>query len=496
MWRVLEAMRRQYGLSAIELRRAGAPIVRTGSAAGRRETRTVGSATLILTFKSDLPVELLSTLRIAAVAGALAAITGAILLAMKAGEVVRGTTPMDTSGSAESNGGGTSYLMHTFESSLKTLKTRENELTRLHLQEKDRADEVARLTATLVRSLNSGFLALDEHGRVVDLNQAAYELLGVRSTARVTARELVEALGASPFTRTLADACAGRIALQRQEVSTGGDSPHIIGLTTVPLLDPQGRYLGMFGLFADLTPIRELEERIRELQSLADLGEMSAGIAHEFRNSLSAILGYLKLAQRGRDGDEISERVRNAEREAALLARSVESLLAFARPVTLSSEEIDLLELARSTAERLSAELESIDLQFKGESVSIEGDRSLLGRALENVLRNAIDAVRETHRNDGSIIIETRSSPVPAITVSDNGIGIEEARMARLFLPFQSTKPHGFGLGLALTRKIVLVHGGTIRLEGAPGRGATATLEFANAPLSLMTYQRTQRYLS
>jgi signal transduction histidine kinase len=495
-WALLEGLRKRYDLSSIEYQpREGAPVRIGASVAGQRERRKVGDGLLLVTFRSEMPAQLLFTLRIAAIAAVTAAATGAILLAIQARELVHAGAGADPT-AGDPDGTSTSYLINTFGSSLKTLKSRENELTRLHQQQKERADEVARLSATLVRSLNSGFIALDEHGRIVDLNQSAWELLSVRPQERVTTRALVDALGSSQFTELLADACRNRLALQRQEVATGGESPRLIGLTTVPLLDPQDRYLGMMALFADLTPIRDLEQRIRELQSLADLGEMSAGIAHEFRNSLSTILGYLRLAQRGRNSSETVERVQSAEREAALLARAVESLLVFARPVDLSVDEVDLLDLARSTADRLTTEADGIEVRVEGERATIEGDRSLLGRAIENVFRNAIDAVREARSSDGRIRIEIRATPFPAITVADNGSGLDEARSARLFVPFQSTKPHGFGLGLALTRKIVLVHGGTIRLQGAPGKGATATIEFANAPLSIAEHGRANRYFS
>ena len=495
-WATLDALRRQYDLPAIEFQPNSGPVVRIGtSIAGQHETRRLPAGKLVVSFRGEMPSQLLSTLRLAGVAALIAAATGAVLLAVQARELVHAGAA-ESSLEDDSETGGTSYLINTFGSSLKTLKSRESELARLHQEQKERAEEVARLSATLVRSLNSGFIAVDEHGNIVEVNQAAWDLLELRPQQSVTTLPLIEALGTSPFTELLADACLRRLALQRHEVSTGGQWPRLIGLTTVPLLDPHGRYLGMLALFTDLTQIRDLEQRIRELQSLADLGEMSAGIAHEFRNSLSTILGYLRLAQRGRNSAEIVERVQSAEREAAALGGAVESLLAFARPLDLSVDHVDLLDLARSTAERLATESEGIEMTVEGESATIEGDRSLLARAIENVFRNAIDAVREVHTAGGWIRAEVRANPVPMLTVADNGSGLDEAQSARLFVPFYSTKANGFGLGLALTRKIVLVHGGTIRLTGTPGAGATATMEFANPPLRLTAERRTDRYFS
>ncbi len=113
---------------------------------------------------------------------------------------------------------------------------------------------------------------------------------------------------------------------------------------------------------------------------------------------------------------------------------------------------------------------------MNGPSVVIDGDRVLLSRAIDNLLRNAIDAVRE--KGGGSVRISLAEAP-PSLTITDDGIGFDPAETQRLFLPFHSNKPNGFGMGLPLSKKIVLLHGGTLRLQGDPGKGATASMQFA-----------------
>ncbi|HXH37292.1 MAG TPA: ATP-binding protein, partial [Thermoanaerobaculia bacterium] len=111
-----------------------------------------------------------------------------------------------------------------------------------------------------------------------------------------------------------------------------------------------------------------------------------------------------------------------------------------------------------------------------GPPTVIEGDRVLLSRALENLLRNAADAVRQ--HGGGSITVTLRDEPLPSVTIADTGVGFNPADGPRFFLPFQSNKPNGFGMGLPLAKKIVLLHGGTLRLTGEVGKGAVATIEF------------------
>lgn len=368
------------------------------------------------------------------------------------------------------------YLVETFQNTVSALRARERELERLHAVQKSRADDLERVTSALTRSLTSGFVAIDPEERIVDANAAAREILQV-GAREVSGLALDDAFGNSEFTETLQRAVREHATVLRAEIAFG---ERTIGLTTVPLLgelrnDAQP-YLGTIALFTDLTPIRHLEELLRESQTLADLGEISAGIAHEFRNSLSTILGYLRLAQRGSGVPPAAlASMEKAEREATTLAEAVAALLAFARPMSIERHPVDLYEVACDVVERTNSE--EVRVTCAGEHAIIEGDAALLRTAIENLVRNAIDAVRENGK--GEVAVTIVGAPAPAIHVRDSGIGIDPADVATLLLPFQSRKANGHGLGLPLAKKIAFLHGGTLRLTGAPGEGATATIELA-----------------
>jgi signal transduction histidine kinase len=469
---LLDTLRRRYALPAVEV--SGGVLSGTLSASNLpSETRQVGTRTVTVYFtRSPLP-QIGRTLKLTAVFGSLATLAGVFVLIAYLLSLARSGGDPIASGAS---GLGPSGEM--FETSIRALRGRADELKQLHIREKERADELAQVTATLVRSLTSGFIAIDERGMLLDMNQTARDLLAFPEDASREDRAIRDALGDTEFARTLQEAIDSRKALQRHEVieeTVNGD--RTIGLSTVPLFDQQGKYLGAIALFADLTPVRILETRVREMQSLADLGEMSAGIAHEFRNSLSTILGYLKLAQKEPLTAGAVERLRNAEQEARLLTAAVESLLSFARPVSLEIQPLELTSLIRGITERLLPLRGDIQTEFRGSPVTIKGDPALLRRAFENVIRNAIDAIDEAGRR-GRIVVESTDAPLPRITITDNGAGLNEEDAPRLFLPFQSRKANGFGLGLALVKKIVLLHGGRIRLTGRPGAGATVTIEF------------------
>ena len=371
--------------------------------------------------------------------------------------------------------GDEAYLIDTFRNTIETMRRQEMELHRLHDLQKSRADDLERVTAALTRSLSSGFIAADAEGHIVDMNVAAREILHLDRSADFGGQTLREALGDSDFSKALEKAIADRSALARHEVAYGaGDASLVIGVTAVPLISNENAYLGLLALFTDLTPIRKLETRVREMEKLADIGEISAGVAHEFRNSLATILGYLKLAQRDGAPEEMRARVQRAEKEAASLGTLIDSLLRFAKPMSLDAHRVELSSVCRDVVSRLDQLAGNARITVTGEAEA-NADAVLLGRAVENLVRNAIDAVRDRD-GEGRVDIAVTDDP-PTITVTDNGAGLDDEVAGRLFMPFQSRKPNGLGLGLPLARKIVLLHGGEIRISSTAGEGARVTIE-------------------
>jgi len=368
------------------------------------------------------------------------------------------------------------FLIETFRKSVATLKAQQEELYALHDAEKLRADDFERVTTALMRGLTSGLIAVGNDGRIVQINDVAREIL--RFTADVIGRDVFEALGGGEFADVLRDALSRRAPLTRVETkhATEDGAQLIIGVTTVPLLNENDELLGMLALFTDLTSIRALEGRVRDLQTLADLGEMSAGIAHEFRNSLSTILGYLKLAHRQQMPEETAAKLRSAEEEAVQLSDAVASLLSFARPMAIQPQELDVRTLIDSVIRRIEPAARNVRFTVDGQGV-IHGDPAMLSRAFENVIRNAVESVRARYADGrGSVAVTIDDE---SVVVRDNGVGLAPESAARMFLPFQSDKPEGFGLGLALTKKIVLLHGGTISLTGTLGEGAAVEITWS-----------------
>lgn len=478
----LQVVSARYGiLQAVLITPSGTPIRIGAPATGAAETysRVTRAGALTLVFDATHIRELRRTFALTAAITLSAAGAGIVLFLFYLPTVTGPIQAMLDSASEiwerDASVDERAYLIETFRHTIATLKSQEAELQRLHEREKSRADDLERITAALTRSINSGFLALDPAGRVIEMNSTAREILvPVNDEAGATAAEL---FGDNAFSKSLERAVCDRLAMTRVEVSLGGEpsaASRTIGLTTVPLIGEEEQFLGVLALFTDLTPLRTLETRVRELQSLADIGEISAGIAHEFRNSLAAILGYLRLARRAVTNDESAGAVGNAEREAVLLSKAVDALLAFARPMSVDLQPCDLLELANESRERLDEASAGVPVVCGGEPSPIHGDAALLGRAIDNLLRNAVESVRE--KGSGEVRVTVRLEREAELVIEDTGCGLDPVDVPRLLLPFQSNRPGGYGIGLPLARKIILLHGGTLQLTGAPGQGALATV--------------------
>lgn len=478
-------LRARFGIAGMEITRRDGHRVISGAKRGAFDevTRLVGPGTLLLRFDSAQRREARRDFLLTAAICIAAASLGASLLLSYLPRITRPIEAMLDHArelAAPGDQEETAYLIDTFRNSIATLKAQERELKELHDREKTRADDLERVTASLTRSLTSGLIAVDAGGMIVEMNAAGREILRIDAQNVVNGRRLEEIIPLPQFRQALLNSFRDQKALSRVEIEDlhrEGDAVSI-GLTTVPLHNEFETFLGFLALFTDLTPIRNLESRVQDMTTLAQLGEISAGIAHEFRSSLSTILGYTRLARKGGVGEIAEGRLASAEREASLLLQAIERLLAFARPVQLHTEPTDLRELVAEQVRQLHEMAPDVPVTLSGPPAMIDADRVLLNRAVENLLRNAVDSVRQ-RAEQGRVEVTIAASPVPTLTIADQGVGFDPADTARLFLPFQSNKPNGFGMGLALAKKIVLVHGGTIRLQGRPGEGAVAVVEFA-----------------
>jgi two-component system sensor histidine kinase PilS (NtrC family) len=340
-------------------------------------------------------------------------------------------------------------------------------------------DDIAALERTLSASLQSGLLLLDREGRVLALNAVGAALLGV--TPPEPGQPLAHVLAGQPeLLAVLSAAVAAEASPQRLECAVrAGRETLTVGLTVHPLRRDDGGVRGYLVLFADLTEVLRRAEESRLAESLTQLGEMAGGVAHELRNSLATLRGYLTLIERRPGEDSIADFLSEIRREADHLQRVLEDFLSFARPGTARVREFPLAPLLlRAAADPV---LEGIEVRVHGAAdhdAVLRGDPQLLERALRNLLHNAAQADREAGRSGPlEMTIQTRPDGVE-VTIEDRGPGIPPELHDRLFHPFVTGRPGGVGLGLSLAQRVVVLHGGRIRLEDREGGGTRAVLFF------------------
>lgn len=215
--------------------------------------------------------------------------------------------------------------------------------------------------------------------------------------------------------------------------------------------------------------MKSLKEQLLLKERLATLGEVSAGIAHEFRNPMGVIAGYSRLLEKSFPADdERRELVEGILREIEGMNHVMDELLSFSRQEPIQKSQCSacglLEEVSRGFAGAGVVEIEC------SEELSLFADATLLRQAIKNLVQNAFEAGASHVKITGRQVASGVSDTV-VMDVVDNGPGLDSDETAKIFAPFYTTKPDGTGIGLALVQKIVLAHGGTISVESTKGSG-------------------------
>lgn len=358
----------------------------------------------------------------------------------------------------------THFLLDTYRKMISDLQEKEEDLRRLRGEDRRRARSLAAINRAIVDSMPSGILVVGPDGRVTDTNAAALQILG-RGGEVLVDRTIEDALEAWPELReAVAAGLEGRRDLPPLELRRSVEGrTRWLEADLSPLRGEEG---GVVLVVSDRTELKEMERQVQRKEMLADLGELSAGVAHEFRNALGTILGYARMLERRGEGQE---EARAIEEEVHALERVVRDFLRFADPTRLVLTDLDLAELLHALAGE--AGREGVSVEVSGSLPVIRGDETLLRRTFRNLIRNAVESIPEGEEGGVEVHGEEREGRI-LVRIQDEGSGVAEEARSRLFQPFFTTKPGGTGLGLALVQKIVLSHNGEIHYRPAPGGGS------------------------
>ena len=406
-------------------------------------------------------------------------LTAAVVAVLMARRYFHGGTPSSNEFGAEKprSDNPAAFMTASMQAVIKKLKEQEKELEALHRAERERAQQTERMSEAVTRNMPAGLLLVNSAGLITSANPAAEAALGVKSLAF---RRSSEVLGEGSRLTELVAACLehGR-TFRREEVEylTPSHELRQLGVTISPIQNNTNEITGAICLLSDLTELAALQKQIHVKENLAALGELSAGIAHEFKNALATISGYAQMIRsEAQPGTDLHEHGDLILRQTRSLTHVVTEFLKFARPLELADEQVSLSPLIEQIVAEVGEAVPSVPFVTTGDFGEVSGDDALLRQAILNLARNAAEAATDNPAG-GRVILRgeiDKSGPLHGqrISITDNGPGIPAEALTRIFMPFYTTKTNGTGLGLAVVQKIIVQHGGTIEARNQPLGGA------------------------
>lgn len=246
----------------------------------------------------------------------------------------------------------------------------------------------------------------------------------------------------------------------------------------VPLFHKDGSREGLVIIGRDVTEAREMEERLRKTEKLSVVGELSASVAHEIRNPLTSLKGFVQLLQREDSKHQSYYQIMLDELNR--INHIVSELLLLAKPQHIKFSKMSIQKVLNDVVSLLNVEASLYNVQIKEnipeEILFLECEPNQLKQLFINLIKNSIEAT--TSGGTITITVDQVENNQLSITIKDNGCGISKDRLERLGEPFYSSKEKGTGLGLTVSYKIVQSHRGTIQFDSEVDEGTTVQILF------------------
>lgn len=368
-------------------------------------------------------------------------------------------------------------IVETFKATITRLQENEEKLKQLYNNSQKRADRLEQFNQYILESMLSGLIGVDIRGNIIHLNQSACKILDLD----------VDTIDPSSYTDTLRDfdfllTALNKVINERAPVdqlehhliNKSGDEV-ILGISGSPVHDHNDRLVGAILLINNLTEVRRLQREIAFKEKMAAVGEMSAGLAHEMRNAMMAIVGYSKLLKRISAEDSQEQEIASSiYSESENCETMLKRFLMFAKPAAFNPEQISLKEIAENVIQNFDAchpdKQIQVNTRIDPDLPEFVGDKTALTQILTNLLKNSLEAIGPDGRIDLSIS-HNYDRNLAIITIADNGPGIKAEDLTNIFSPFFTTKEQGTGLGLAIVRKLVNSMGGNIEVDSVASQG-------------------------
>ena len=331
-----------------------------------------------------------------------------------------------------------------------------------------------------VENANEAFVTIDENHTVIFFNKAAEKIFGY-SRKEVIGRDLnvIMSPGCSrdhrqAVTRYVKTRIPGRIGHETEMLARRRNGATFPASISFSVTEVNGR-LFFTGIVRDMTEKRALQEQIMRSERMAALGQLAAEITHEIKNPLMLIGGFAQQLSRVIDDKKNLEKVKIITDEVKRLEKLLTDLREFHLPKTIAFEKVDLKELLQEIYFMVKDDCEKknirTELKIDDKALLVTGDRYSLKQVFLNLFKNSMDAME----HGGVLSIQTSLiGDQVEITVADEGCGIPEQDKEKIFSPFFTTKKHGTGLGLCISKRIIEEHAdGSLSMKSKEGKGTS-----------------------
>lgn len=350
---------------------------------------------------------------------------------------------------------------------VKLSRTAENRLLHRIVEQEEALRRAEEIKYRVFDWIDAGLLVVNREGRITSINQRALEWLPGHDR-----NEMIGA-GFEAYFPEFASFWENReLACLRRNTVVSTRRGLVFGFKMTELPEGQGWMI----LFSDITEVQRLERQVKEMEKLASVGELAAGLAHEMKNPLAGIKTSLQLLLFDDLGKEFSERLsRVILRDIDRLDFLLKDFLIFARPKAPDPRALDLARELDHVLMPLRLQHPGVDIRVQVGEDPLYFDRNQLHQVLINLLVNALQALEDTP-NPRIAITETVERNTRTLIIEDNGPGLPEEMQGKCFDPFVTSKAVGSGLGLAIARRLAAQNGTFIDLSNVDSGGARAVM--------------------
>jgi PAS domain S-box-containing protein len=375
----------------------------------------------------------------------------------------------------KSNSPDMDFVVETFTRTIKELKKKEAILKDLYKVTKQDAVRLAQFNEYILKSITSGVIICDNRGKIIRFNNPAKEIFSSSADLVLNHNyrevfkeyeklsELVE--------KTLITGKEHRAG--EMELSGKEGKKIWLGVSSSLIKNEKNETLGVLVLMTDITQLKNLQKELVFKEKMAVLGETSAGLAHELRNSMAAILGYGKLLKKTLPGDDSSRDIVDGIINESLQTETMlQRYLNVTKPLEIVPKKFNSAPIIQDALKMVKEGTHNVvfDLKLPPSLPSIYGDPLLLKQIFQNLFQNSIEAMPQGGKLSVSFEME---KDFIEISIEDTGCGIPQENLGKIFNPFFSSKEKGMGLGLSLVKKIITAHQGKIEVESEIGKGTT-----------------------